>query len=96
MAKALSGQITIATAGTAVQGPSSPRGREFILKAHPDNTGVVYVGNDGSGDVTASNGFALDAGDHIRVTVRRSLAELWFDTDNNNDKVTWFLELDPK
>ena len=45
---ALSGQIIIATAGTAVQGTSIPGG-SFAIKALAGNTGVIYVGNDGGG-----------------------------------------------
>ena len=88
MAKLLSGQITITTAGTAVQGPSAPTGSNFFLKAHPDNTNDVWVGNDGADDVTADNGFPLGSeGLAIRVG---SLDELWFDADTNGEKVCWY------
>lgn len=88
---ARSGQITVSTAGTAVQGPSAPTGRWFMIEAHPDNTGTVWVGNDGAGDVTSSNGFGLDAGDTVTLEVKRSLAELWFDADTNGHKFCWIL-----
>lgn len=88
---ARSGQITVTTAGTAVQGPATPTGRWFVLAAHPDNTNDVWVGNDGADDVTASNGFGLAAGDAVAVEVRRSLDELWFDADTNGEKVCWLL-----
>lgn len=84
---ARSGQITIVTAGTAVQGTAIP-GQEFVIKAHPSNTGVIYVGNDGAGDVTSSNGFPLSAGDALPMALG-NLSELWFDAAENGDVACW-------
>jgi len=89
-----SGQITVATAGTAVAGPSAPSGQLFAFKAHPDNTDTVWVGNDGANDLTSSNGFPLDPGEGIVVkmlTVDSPLAELYFDADVSGEKICWFL-----
>jgi hypothetical protein len=85
-----SGQITITTAGTAVQG-TSVNGDMFALAAHPDNTDVVWVGSDGAGDVSSSNGFPLSAGKSIAVIRVGSLDELWFDADVNGEKVCWLV-----
>jgi len=58
---AISGQTTVTTAGTAVQLSAT----EFringplIVKGLDGNTGATYVGNDGAGDVTASNGLIM-------------------------------------
>lgn len=86
---ARSGQDTIAAAGTAEAGPSTPTGRWFQIKALPGNSGVLYVGNDGADDVTSGNGYPLSAGDDIIVEVRRSLAELYFDVATNGDGYAW-------
>jgi len=93
-----SGQITVATAGTAAQGPSTPKAGgadstkllSFYLKALSGNTGNVYVGNDGGDDVTSANGFELAPGDGVFVECN-SLDAFWFDADNNGDKVSWLL-----
>ena len=61
----LSGQKTIATAGTALALGSQVINAPVMIKALDTNTGVVAVGNDGAGDVTVSNGMRLDAGDVI-------------------------------
>jgi hypothetical protein len=82
----LSGQITVTTAGTAVQGTDLPGG-EFMLKAHPDNTDTVWVGNV-SGDVASSNGFPLNPGETVVVRVS-NLDALWFDADVNGEKICW-------
>lgn len=81
----LSGQITVTTAGTAVQGDNTGAGI-FALKPHHDNSDVVFVGAV-SGDVTNANGFVLDVGEGVIVS--RNLNELWFDADSNGDKVCW-------
>lgn len=95
MAK-LSGQITVTTAGTAVQGPDSPKGFIFALKAHPDNTDTVWFGNDGADDVSSSNGYPLNPGEQVVIDIERvedqsgdNLSTLWFDADVNGEKICW-------
>lgn len=85
---ARSGQITITTAGTAVQGTFSTA-KAVAVKAHPDNADTVWVGNDDAGDVTASNGFPLDPGEGLVLT--GGLSDAWFDADSNGDKVCWLV-----
>lgn len=83
----LSGQITITTAGTAVQGPNIDGGN-FWIKALPGNTGIIYVGNV-DGDVSSSNGFPLSAGEVIYCNIS-GLDALWFDASISGEKVAWF------
>lgn len=83
----LSGQIIIATPGTAEQGPHV-EGHYFALKAHPANVGTVWLGNDGNDDVSSSSGFPLDPGEGVEVFAR-TLAALYFEADNSGDKVCW-------
>lgn len=85
---AMSGQITVTTAGTAVSGPATPTGAQFAIKAHPDNTDTVWVGNDGAGDVSSANGFPLDPGEGLVMDVG-ALSVLWFDADVNGEKICW-------
>lgn len=93
MAEPLTGQITILVPGTAQQGPSAPLGRDFKLVAHPGNTGYVFVGNDGSDDVTSANGVALSAGEQLEIRspggYDNGLAAFWFDAANASDIVAW-------
>jgi hypothetical protein len=91
MAQQLSGQITVAALGTEVRGPALP-GTEWLLAALSTNTGVMYVGEDGAGAVSATTGFPLKPGDIIRVRVR-NLNMLWFDASVNGEKVA-FLRAD--
>ena len=90
----LSGVITISSAGTAQQGTDVAAWRPaidgggFFIRGLAANTGVIYVGNDGAGDVASTNGYSLAAGAQIFV-VCNNLNELWFDAATSNDKICW-------
>jgi hypothetical protein len=87
MAQATSGAITVAAAGTEVQGPDiSAQG--FFIKAMTTNTGLVYVGNDGSNAVASTTGFSLAAGDTI-YWEGGNLRNLWFDAAVNGEGFRW-------
>lgn len=86
MAEVLSGQITVAAAGTAVQG-TDVDGVCFRIKALAGNSGFIYIGNDSANDVTASNGYELDAGEWVEI--EGPLGAYWFDTSSNGDKACW-------
>ena len=84
----VSGQITITTAGTAIQG-TAIKGKVFSIQALPGNSGVCYVGNDGADDVSATTGFPLPAAGPGIVMYVNDLSDLWFDAASNGDKVAW-------
>ena len=81
----LSGQVAVTTAGTAVQFTTTPPGK-YQIKPLGGNTGsYIYVGNDGAGDVTSSNGYQIKkALDEIIVSVT-NLNQLWLDADTDGD-----------
>lgn len=82
----LSGQVTVTTAGTAVQGPDV-RGSMFAFKPHHDNTDAAFIGNV-SLDISNTTGFVLSVGETIVMSIT-NLNQLWFDTDVSGEKVTW-------
>ena len=84
----MSGQIIIDTAGTAERGSAVSLPNGVWVKALAGNTGKVYVGNDGAGDVTSSNGFELSQGNVILIQVS-NLSDLWFDAATNGDGFCW-------
>lgn len=91
---ALSGQKTVTTAGTAVQlGTQATLGGEVVIKALSTNTGLIYVGNDGAGDVASTNGFVLSKNEWVELDVCKvsSLAAIWIDSSVNGDGVSWIL-----
>lgn len=84
-----SGQVTVASAGTAVQASTDTAERVYFLRAHPDNTGNIAIGNDGSDDVTVDNGLILKNTDPpIRVACR--LSDIYVDVATGGDKLCWF------
>lgn len=87
MSRRLTGQITVAAAGTEVRGSNVP-GTAFAIKAHPDNAGDVYVGNNGSNGVAAADGYVLEPAEEIEFAVD-NLDALWFDAAQNGDKFCW-------
>lgn len=85
----LSGQITVAVAGTPEQGPAQAAGSYFALKAHPANVGTVWCGNDGQGIVSGASGFPLDPGEMVELYAR-TLAILYVDADYSGDRLCWY------
>lgn len=89
---ALSGIITVATAGTAVAGPDTGAGTFHII-ANPANTGTyMYVGNDGADDVASTNGYPLSKANTVGIELTvglGGLAEYYFDSDTNGDDCFW-------
>jgi len=83
-----SGLITVTTAGTAVRGPNAPNPGGFYLKAHPDNTDTIWLGNDGADDVSSTTGYPLDPGEQMIVAVA-NLNQLWFDAEVSGEKACW-------
>lgn len=83
-----SGQITVTTAGTAVQGTATP-GYAVAVKAHPDNSDTVWIGDNGSNTVGATNGFPLNPGEG--VVLPGNLSQYWFNADVSGEKVCWLV-----
>ena len=69
--------------GTAIKTPNG-----VFIKALQDNTGYMYVGNNGDATVSSSTGFQLDAGDVIYIPVSM-LSDIWVDSSVNGEKVCW-------
>lgn len=88
MANQLSGQTTVTTAGTAIQ-LTAVAGYSFVLTAHPSNSGYVWVGSDGAGDVTSSNGSPLGPGEKLEVRPSNTLGAYWVDADSNGSVLCW-------
>jgi hypothetical protein len=56
------------------------------VQAASGNSGFIYVGHDGS--VTASNGWELDAGEHIEIPVD-SPRKIWVIGSEANQAAKW-------
>lgn len=85
----ISKQVTVTTAGTAVQADSlDDANRVWWLRAHQGNTGEnIYIGNDGANDVSSTTGLCLNKLD-APIPINCRLKDLWVDADTNGDKLT--------
>lgn len=88
---ALSGQTTVTTAGTAVALGSQSVVGSLTVKALAANTGLVFIGNDGAGDVSSANGFQLAAAEQITFEYTGELASLMLDAAVNGEGVCWII-----
>ena len=86
---AISGQKTVAAAGTAEALGTALIHGPLMIKALLANTNNVYIGNDGAGDVTSGNGIELDAGEVAVFNHVGSLSTLIVDVDTNGEGVSW-------
>lgn len=85
VASAISGQITVTTPGTSIQGGNVPLTNGVWIKALAANTGRMYIGY-ATGD--NRTGFELSAGQAIIVQVS-NLNQLWFDASVGSEKICW-------
>ena len=88
---AISGQKTVAAAGTAEALGSQLIQCPLMVKALETNTGYLYVGNDGAGDVTSANGIPLSAGDVIVFDHVANLANIILDVSVNGEGGAWLM-----
>jgi len=80
-----SGQVTVASAGTAVLAGTDTAVKHYVVRAHPDNTGHVGIGKKG---VTMSTALVLSKSDGPTDYIGR-LSELYVDAATSGDKLTW-------
>ena len=81
------GTVTVSTAATPVaMAEAAMAVRALSLKARPDNSGPVYVGNAG---VAATNGYCLSPGDEVTLQFGNAidLRRLYVTAANAGDRV---------
>lgn len=88
---AISGQKAVTAAGTAEALGSALINGALMVKALAANTGYIYVGNDGAGDVTSANGLELAAGEVFIFDFLSSLANIMVDSSVNGEGVAWLM-----
>jgi hypothetical protein len=88
---AISGQKTVAAAGTAEALGSQAINGPLMVKALTTNTNLVYLGNDGTPDVASGTGLPLQAGEIVIFEWVGSLATLYIDSAVNGEGVAWLV-----
>jgi hypothetical protein len=84
-----SGQVTVTTAGTPVQGPNKAGTRGFLITPLSTNTGVIWVFPWGS--TKTVKGFPIAIGSSVVLNVT-NLNQVGFDVDTSGNAICW-LEL---
>lgn len=86
--------IVLSTASTGQNLPSMKAvpNREIVVKAHKDNTGVIYVANDKLSSEDTYNSWPLTAGQSVGI-LTSNLNNIWVSADTNGDKVTYTMEV---
>lgn len=87
------GQQSVASSGTAeaINGGTTITlgpGGKLAIRADSGNAGSIYVGDSG---VSSSNGFVLDPGESVSISVA-DVSTIYIDADNNGDGVSWLVE----
>lgn len=88
---AKSGKKTVTAAGTAEALGSGQVHGALMVKALAANTGLIYIGEDGAGDVASTNGMELSAGDVVVFDNVANLSELMIDSAVNGEGVAWLI-----
>jgi len=85
----VSGQKTIAIAGTAQPLGSQAVNSALVIKALAANSGLVFIGCDAEGTVSAGSGFQLAAGEQVVLRFAGDLAHVWLDAEVSGEGVCW-------
>jgi hypothetical protein len=91
MTTILSGTTTVTTAGEAVKLSTLNVNKPVAIKAMATNSGVMYVGNDGSNDVSLTTGFPLEGGEAVVLGYVGDLESIYIDSQYNGEGVAWLV-----
>jgi len=79
------GQVTVGTTAVQLTSTSTPLNFGIVVKADPDNTGNVYVGDS---SVSTTNGYLLTPGEGIAFEID-DVSKVYVVADTDNQKVYW-------
>jgi hypothetical protein len=85
----LSDITIVATAGEAVVLGTENINSAIAIKALTTNSGLMYIGNDGTDDVDSTTGFHLDTGDTIILDNIGDLEYIYIDAQYDGEGVSW-------
>jgi hypothetical protein len=99
MAQFKSGVVTVTTAGTAVRMSSTDLYvKKLIVRPAAANTGNIFLGNDGAGDVAIGTGLEFEPADpaitlgDLEINGREdsfNLKDLFVDSSVNGEKLSY-------
>lgn len=88
---AISGQKTIAAAGTPEPLGSQAVNGALAVKALATNSGMIFLGRDDAGAVGADCGFELAAGEQVAFAFNGHLSSLLLDAEVSGEGVCWIM-----
>lgn len=74
------------TPGTAVRIGTEISVGHVMIRALPENTGYVYVGDSG---VSAANGLCLAGGDAVVLMYASAMDDIWIDAEKAGEGIAW-------
>jgi len=79
------GQVTVGTTAVQLTSTSTPLNFGIVVKADPNNSGNVYVGDS---SVSTSNGYLLTPGESISFEID-DVSKVYVVADTDNQKIYW-------
>lgn len=99
MAQFKSGVVTVTTAGTAVRMSSTDlHVKKLVVRPAAANTGNIFLGNDGAGDVALGTGLEFEPADPALVIGDLeiggkddtfNLKDIWVDSSVSGEKLSY-------
>ena len=62
-----------------------------LIKAHPDNTDTIWIGNDGADSVASTTGFPLNPGESMTLVIEGNMNSLFAVADVSTEKLCWII-----
>ena len=80
--------VTVTAAGTPEQGSTVevPDGVKMDVRAHPDNKGILYLGNSSDNALSTSTAHAPLAANQTETWQVRNSNRIWFNTSVSGEK----------
>jgi len=91
MTTILSGIKLVTVAGTAEQIAGTNINKPLAVKALATNSGVMYLGNDGTDDVSSITGYPLSAGEGVIFGYLGDMGVLYIDSQYSGEGVAWLV-----
>lgn len=85
----ISGQKNVTASGTAEALGTQTLNCGLRVKAKPTNTGLIYVGNDGLGDVDSTTGYILSANEEVVLARVPNLESVYIDSSVSGEGVSF-------
>lgn len=63
----------------------------IAIKAHPDNTDTIWIGNDGNDTLASTSGYPINPGEAIIINAEGNINTLYAVADVSDEKLCWIV-----